>query len=121
LVHRSRGAHHGRLAAVKQVDGGESATVDQRRAGGRRLRVRGSAVSSGGGRYGDGGARRWPEVTLDGKAASENEGGGQFGASTVPCGGQWLSGRLGVAQRGTKAVRGGQRFGTWSRGARREA
>jgi hypothetical protein len=66
LVHRSRGAHHGRLAAVKQVDGGESATVDQRRAGGRQLRVRGSAVSSGGGRYGDGGARRWPEVTLDG-------------------------------------------------------
>jgi hypothetical protein len=74
------------------------------------LGVRGVAVSSGGGHYGDGGARRWPEVALDGKAASANGGGGWLGASTVPCGGWWLSGRPGVAQRRTRVVRGGRRL-----------
>jgi hypothetical protein len=63
------GAHRGGLAAVKQVDGGEPATAGRRRDGGRRLRIHGAAVSSGGGHCGDGGARRWPEVALDGKAA----------------------------------------------------
>jgi hypothetical protein len=60
-------------------------------------------VSSGGGHCGDGGARRWLEVTLEGKVALANEGGGQVGASMVPCGGQWLTGQLEVAHR-----RGGQ-------------
>jgi hypothetical protein len=67
-----------------------------------------SAVSSGVGRCGDRAARRWPEVALDGKAASANEEGGWLSASIVPCGGQWLSGLLGMAQRHTRAVRGGQ-------------
>jgi hypothetical protein len=48
-------------------------------------------------------------VALDGKAASANEGGNRLSASTGPCGGQWLSGRLGMAKRRTRAVRGGQR------------
>jgi hypothetical protein len=92
-----REPHRGGLAAVKQVDGGEPTTAGQRRGGGHRLGVRGAAVSSSEGLYGDGGARRWPEVALDGKVASANEGGGRLRASTVPCGGHWLSGQLGVA------------------------
>jgi hypothetical protein len=83
-------------------------TAGQRRGGGRRLRVHGAAVSSGGGCCGDRGAHRWPKVALDGKAASANEGGGRLGASTVPCGGRWLSDWHGVDQRRTRAVRGGQ-------------
>jgi hypothetical protein len=79
------------------------------RNGGHRLRVHGVAVSSGGGRCGDRGARRWLEVALDGKAASATEGGSRLSASMVPCGGQWLSGRLGVAQRRARVVHGGQR------------
>jgi hypothetical protein len=67
-------------------------------------------VSSDGGHCGDGGARRWMEVALDGKAASANEGGGWLSASMVPCGGQWLSGRPGMAQRHMRAVRSGQRL-----------
>jgi hypothetical protein len=86
----------------------EPATAGQRRGGGRRLRVRGAVVSSGGGCCGDGGAHRWPEVALDGKAALANEGGGRLGASTVPCGGRWLSDWHGVDQRRTRAVCGGQ-------------
>jgi hypothetical protein len=42
---------------VMQVGGGEPATTDWRSGGERRLKVRGVAVSSGGGRCGDGGAR----------------------------------------------------------------
>jgi hypothetical protein len=53
----SGGAHHGGLMMMKQVGGGEPAMVGRRRGGGRRLRVHGAAVSSGGGRCGDGGAR----------------------------------------------------------------
>jgi hypothetical protein len=53
------GAHRGGLIAAKQIGGGELATAGQRRGGERRLRVCGAAVSSGGGRCGDGGARRW--------------------------------------------------------------
>jgi hypothetical protein len=116
----SGGAHRGGLAMVKQVGGGEPATAGQRRCGGRRLRVRGAVVSLGGGCCCDGGARRWSKVVLYGRATSENEGGGQLGASTVLCSGRWLRGRLGVAQRRTRVVHGGQRFGTWSRGKRRE-
>jgi hypothetical protein len=56
-------------------------------------------------------------VALNGKVTLAN-GGGQLGASIVPCGGRWLSGRLGVAQRRMRVVRGGQRFGSWSRGVR---
>jgi hypothetical protein len=67
-------------------------------------------VSSGGGRCGDRGAHRWSEVALDRKAASASEGDGRLGASTVPCGGRWLSDRLGVAQKRTRAMCGGQRF-----------
>jgi hypothetical protein len=63
------GAYRGGLAAATQVSGVEPATVGRRRGGERRLRVCGGAVSSGGGRCGDGGARRWPEVALDGRAA----------------------------------------------------
>jgi hypothetical protein len=85
------------VKAVKQVSGGEPATVGRRRGGGHWLGVRGVAVSSGRGRCGDGGARRWPEVVLDRKVASANEGGGRLGASTVPCRGWWLGGRLGMA------------------------
>jgi hypothetical protein len=72
----SRGTHCGRLVKVKQVGGGEPVTAGRRRGGGRRLGVRGAAVSSGRGNFGDGGARRSSEVVLDGKAASANEGGG---------------------------------------------
>jgi hypothetical protein len=105
----SRGAHRGGLAAAKQVSGGEPATASRRRGGGHWLGVHGSAVSSGGGHCSDGGARRWPEVALNGKVASANEGGGRLGASTGPCGGQWLNGRLGVAQRRMRVVHSGQR------------
>jgi hypothetical protein len=108
----SGGAHHGRPAAVQQVGGGELVTACRRRGWGRRLGVRGATVSSGGGRCGGGGARRWPEVALDGKAASTNDGGVWLGASTGPCGGQWLCGRLGMAQRHARAVHGGQRSAT---------
>jgi hypothetical protein len=61
--------------AVTQVGGGEPATVGRRRGGEHQLVVRGAAVSLGGGRCGDGGARQWPEVALDGRAASATEGG----------------------------------------------
>jgi hypothetical protein len=80
------GAHHGGLVVVKQIGGGEPTTVGRRRARGRRLRVRGAVVSSGGSHCGDGGACRWPELALNGKAASASEGGGRLVASTVPCG-----------------------------------
>jgi hypothetical protein len=80
--------------------------------------VHGAAVSSGGGCCGDGGARRWLEVVLDGRVASETKGGGRLGALTVACSAQWLSGRLGVAQRHTRAVWDGRCFGAWSRGVR---
>jgi hypothetical protein len=113
------GAHRGGLAVAKQIGGGEPATAGQRRGGECQLGVCGLAVSSGGGRCGDRGAYRWPEVALDGKAASATEGGGRLGASMVSCGGWWLSGRLGMAQRRTRVVRGGRRFGAWSRGVRR--
>jgi hypothetical protein len=86
------GAHHGGLAAVKQIGGGESATAGRRRGGERRLRVRGAVVSSGGGHCSDGGARRWPDLALDGKAASATEGGSMLGASTVSYDGRWLRG-----------------------------
>jgi hypothetical protein len=86
------GAHRGGLAAAKQVDGGEPTTVGQRRGGEHRLGIRGAVVSSGGGRCGDEGARQWPEVALNGKAASITEGGNWLGASTVSCGGRWLRG-----------------------------
>jgi hypothetical protein len=92
-----RGAHCGGLTTEKQVGGGEPATVGQIKGGWHRLGVRRAAVSSGRGLYSDGGACQWPEVVLDGKAASTNEGGGRLGASKVPCGGQWLSSRLGMA------------------------
>jgi hypothetical protein len=105
----SRGAHCGGLAAAKPVSGGETTTAGRRSDGGHQLEVRAAVVSSGRGRYGDRGARQWPKVALDGKAASANEGDGRLGASMVPCGGQWLSGRLGMAQRRTRTVRGGQR------------
>jgi hypothetical protein len=105
----SGGAYRGGLTAVKQDGGGESATAGRRRGGGCRLGVRGAVVSLSGGRCGDGGACQWLEVALDGKATSANEGGGRLGASMVPCEGQWLSDRLGVAQRSTRVVRGGQR------------
>jgi hypothetical protein len=86
------GAHRGGLTAVKQVDGGEPATAGRRRDGGRRLRIHGAAVSSGGGHCGDGGARRWPEVALDGKAApAGEEEGGRLSASMIPYGGRRLS------------------------------
>jgi hypothetical protein len=112
------GAHRGGLTVVRQVSGGSLATAGRRRGGGRRLTVRGVTVSSGGGRCGDGGAHWWSEVAVDGKAALATEGGSRLGASTVSCGGRWLSGRLGVAQRRLRAVRGGQHFSAWSRGAR---
>jgi hypothetical protein len=98
--------------------GGELAMAGRKRGGECRLGVHGAAVNSGGGHCGDGGARRWLEVVLDGRAASATEGGGRLGASTIACGGRWLSGRLGVAQRCTRAVRGGRCFGAWSRGVR---
>jgi hypothetical protein len=88
------GAHHGGLAAAMQVGSGEPATAGRKRGGEHRLRVHGAAVSSGGGHCGDGGAHRWPEVALDGKVVSATEGGGRLGASTVSCGGLWLSGLL---------------------------
>jgi hypothetical protein len=113
------GAHHGGLTTAKQVGGGEPAMAGWRSGGRRRLRVCAAAVGSGGGRCSDGGAHRWPEVALDGKAASATEGGSRIGASTVSYDGQWLSGRLGVVQRRSRAVCGGQHFDAWSRGVRR--
>jgi hypothetical protein len=105
-----RGAHHGGLAAATQVGGGEPATAGRRRGGEHRLGVHGAEVSSDGGRYGDRGARRWPEVALIGTAASATEGGGRLGASTVSCGVRWLSSRLNVAQRHMRVVLGGRRL-----------
>jgi hypothetical protein len=64
------GAHHGGLAAAMQVGSGEPATAGRKRGGEHRLGVHGAAVSSGGGHCGDGGAHRWPEVALDGKAVA---------------------------------------------------
>jgi hypothetical protein len=113
------GAHCGGLAAVKQVGGGEPAMAGRRRGGEHRLGVCGAAVSSGGGRCGEGGACRWPEVALDGRVTSVTEGGGRLGASTVSCGGRWLSGQVGMAQRRTIAVQGGQCFCVWSRDVQR--
>jgi hypothetical protein len=69
-----------------------------------------------GGRCDDGGACRWSKVALDGRAASATEGCGRLGALTVACGGRWLNGRLGVAQRHTRVVWGGGCFGAWSNG-----
>jgi hypothetical protein len=115
----SGGAHRGGLTVVKQVGGGEPVTTGRRRGGERRHRVRGVAVSSGGGRCVNRGARLWLEVALDGEAASTTEVGGRLGASTVTCCRRWLSGRLGVVQRRTREVRGGRCFGAWSSGARR--
>jgi hypothetical protein len=112
------GTHRGGLTAVTQVGGGEPATASRRRGGEHRLGVCGAAVSSGRGCCGDRGACRWSEVAFDGKAASTIVGGGWLRASTVSCDGRWLSGRLGVAQRRTRVVRGGQHFGAWSRGVR---
>jgi hypothetical protein len=84
----SEGAHRGGLAAVKRVHGGEWVIAGRRRGGGHRLGVRGVAVSSGGGHCSGGGARRWPEVALDGKAASAGEEeGGRLGASMIHYGG----------------------------------
>jgi hypothetical protein len=114
------GAHRGGLTPAKQVGGGEPATVGRRRGGELRLRVHGAAVSSGEGRCGDGGARQWPEMTLDGKAASATEGGGRLGASMVSCNRRWISGQLGVAQRHTRMVRGGRRFSAWSTAMREQ-
>jgi hypothetical protein len=34
----------------------------------------------------------------------------------IACGGRWLSGRLDVVQRHTRAVQGGRRFGAWRNG-----
>jgi hypothetical protein len=93
------GAHRCGLAAAKEVGSG-------------------ATVSSGGGRCGDGGARWYPKVALDRKVALATEEGGRLGTSTVSCGGQLLSGRLGVARRHPRVVRDGQCFGAWSRGAR---
>jgi hypothetical protein len=58
-------------------------------------------------------------VALDGKVVSATEGGGWLSALTVSYGGRWLNGRLGVAQRCTRAVWGGRHFDAWSRGVRR--
>jgi hypothetical protein len=93
----------------------KSAVGNQRRQAGEEVESAGSgfmelAVSSSGGRCGDRGARRWPEVALDGKVALATEGGGRLGASTVACSGRWLSGRHGVVQRRMRAVRDGQRL-----------
>jgi hypothetical protein len=114
------GAHHGGLTAAMQVGGGEPVMASRRRGGERQLGVCGEAVSSGGGRCGDGGARQWPEVALDGMAASATKGGGRLGASTVACGGRWLSDRLGVPRRHTRTVWGGRCFGAWNRGVQRQ-
>jgi hypothetical protein len=70
------GAHRGGLAAAMQVSCGDPATAGRRRGGECRLKDRGAAVSSGGGRCGDGGARRWPEVALNRKVAMTTVGGG---------------------------------------------
>jgi hypothetical protein len=64
----------------------------RRGGGGRWLEVHGVAVSLGRDCCSDGGAHRWLEVVLDGKAASASEGGGRLGASTDSCGGRWLRG-----------------------------
>jgi hypothetical protein len=50
----------GRRCQGASPGGGEPATAGRRRGGELQLRVHGAAVSSGGGRCGDGGARRWP-------------------------------------------------------------
>jgi hypothetical protein len=112
------GAHRGGLTVVKQVGGEEPVTAGRGRGGERRHRVRGVKVSSGGGHCVNGGARRWPEVALDGEAALTTKVGGRLGASTVTCCRRWLSGQLGVVQRLTREVRGGRCFGAWSSGAR---
>jgi hypothetical protein len=62
-----RGAHWGGLAVVKLVGGREPAMAGRRRGGECWLRVRRAAVSSGGCRCGDGGARRWSEVRSTGR------------------------------------------------------
>jgi hypothetical protein len=49
-------------------------------------------------------------VVLVRKVASTIEGGDRLSASTHPSGGQWLSGRLGLAHRRMRAVRSGQRL-----------
>jgi hypothetical protein len=88
----SGGAHRGGLTEVKQVGGWEPVTTGWRRDGGCWLRVRGAAVCSGGGHCGDGGARRWPEVALNGKAASAGEvEGGWPDALMIPYGGRRLN------------------------------
>jgi hypothetical protein len=84
----SRGAHHGGLAAVKQVGGGESMTAGQRRGGGHRLGIHGATVSSSGGHCGGGGARRWPEEDGAGEVLMAKEGSRhRLGWSTRRCGG----------------------------------
>jgi hypothetical protein len=115
----SGGAHHGGLTTATQVGGGEPAMAGRRRGRERQLGVRGAAVSSGRGHCSDGGARRWLEVALNRRAPSATECGGRLGALTVACGGRWLSGRLGMAQRRTRVVHGGRHFSAWSRGVRR--
>jgi hypothetical protein len=74
------GAHCGGLTAAKQVSSGEQAMAGRRRGGGCQLGVHGAVVSSSGDRCLDGGACRWSEVALDGKAASAHEGGGLNGS-----------------------------------------
>jgi hypothetical protein len=92
------------------ISGGEPTIAGRRRGGEHQLGVRGAAVSSGGGRCVDGGARRWPDVALDGRASLVTKGGGRLSALTVACGGRWLRGRLVVAKRHMRAVRGGRRL-----------
>jgi hypothetical protein len=138
----SGGAHRGGLAAAKQVDGGEPATTGQRRGGGRRLRVRGAAVSSSRGHCSDGGARRWPQVALDGKAAfAGEEECSQLSALMIPYGGRrlsvvasltWLRGArgrcsvvslsaLGAEERGERQSRVGRKLGGCCRKRRERA
>jgi hypothetical protein len=113
------GAHHDGLTVVEQVGGEEPVTASRRRGGERRHRVRGVAVSSGGGRCVNRGARLWPEMALDEEVASTTEVGSRLGASMVTYCRRWLSGQLGVVQRRTREVRGGRCFGAWSSGSRR--
>jgi hypothetical protein len=61
------GAHRGGLTVAKQIGGGELAMAGWRRGGGQQLRVRGAAVSLGGGHCGEGGAHRWPEWCSTGR------------------------------------------------------
>jgi hypothetical protein len=96
--------------AVKQVGGGEPATVGQRRAGGRQLGVRGAAMSSGGGRCNDGGARRWCSTGRRSRQMKE------VGGSVLQ---QFLA-----EDGGSEVHKSGARWpalGAWSRGGRREA